>query len=69
MGKGGGRPVVCVETGEVFPSIAAAARFLDVGKSCISNAITYQHKSGGLHWQFLDGGIPGLVGKSSFDLQ
>lgn len=56
------RPVRCVETGEVFPSIRAAARA--VGVACTSNiseAILKGRRAGGFHWQYEGAGELGEV--------
>lgn len=54
--RGGGnpkRPVLCVETGEIFESCCAAAKWCGSNSSHISNACrgTYE-KTKGYHWKF-----------------
>ena len=50
------RPVVCIETGEEFPSSAAAARAVGVAsKGKVSDACRNKNKTcGGFHWRFKD---------------
>ena len=47
------KPVVCEETGMVYPSIKAARRavgFYDINKACVIKDKT----CGGMHWHFLE---------------
>eukprot|EP00808_Paulinella_micropora_P012612 g21468.t1 len=47
------RPVVCVETGEEYASLSAAARQLNLyGQNSIWNSIKNGTKSGGYHWRY-----------------
>lgn len=47
--------VRCVETGEIFESISAAARFANVEQSNISRALRgRQRKSGSYRWEYVD---------------
>ena len=48
-------PVVCVETGEVFPSGKAAAEFVGVTRGVVANAVKNGYKAGGYHWRRADG--------------
>ncbi len=49
------RPVICVETGEAFKSIRAAARHYKINKILISKACgDSSRKAGGYHWMFKD---------------
>lgn len=49
------RPVVCVETNEVFESISAAARSKNLRITNISRACqTQRNTAGGYHWRFVD---------------
>ena len=46
------KPVICVETGEVFPSVKEAADYYQVSYSNIFRALKNpRHTSGGVHWQ------------------
>ena len=48
------KPVRCLETGEIFPSIAAAT--LACGLRCpqnMSEAIKWGRRAGGYHWEFV----------------
>lgn len=45
------RPVRCIETGAVFPSISAAARAIPIATSSIWHSLTHGSSSGGLHWE------------------
>lgn len=50
------KPVMCVETGEKFPSIAAAARSIGVCDKAISQLLSNpsnRHTAGGFHWKTL----------------
>ena len=48
------KKVICIETQEIFPSIANAAKKYNVCPSCIREACTGEiRKSCRLHWQFL----------------
>lgn len=50
------RPVRCVETGAVFPSIEKAARWANVHSSGLSIVLHHkprQQTAGGLHWEFI----------------
>lgn len=43
---------ICVETGEVFPSMAEAGRIKDIDKASIQRAISGKQKTaGGFHWK------------------
>ena len=47
------RPVVCVETGQVFESVRAAAAF--IGSSSLhNNSLVRGNATGGYHWKYLD---------------
>ena len=47
------KPVVCVETGEVYPSTAEAARATGIHHTAITMVLTgRRHKAGDLHWQY-----------------
>lgn len=46
------KPVRCVETGESFPSAAAAARSIGRAGSNILDAIRRGGQCGGKHWEF-----------------
>ena len=48
------KKVACVETGEIFPSIQAAAKFAGVHERLISaivNGDPHRHRAGGYHWE------------------
>lgn len=44
-------PVVCVETGRLYPSIAEAARDTGVARAAISSVSRSGGTAGGWHWQ------------------
>ena len=53
------RKVLCVETGEVFPSIKAAAEHYGLNLPNISGVLTGKKKTyGGFHWEYVDGQPP-----------
>ena len=48
------KQVICVETGEIFPSVTAAARSIGVCQESVSSALRGKSKtSGGFHWKYL----------------
>ena len=52
--RGYPRPVICIDTGEKYPSIKAAARAKFVVHSSIRRAIQRGGKSAGYRWAYLD---------------
>lgn len=49
------KPVVCVETGEVYCSQVAAAAAIGVHRQCIGNCVRGRQKTtGGYHWRFAE---------------
>lgn len=52
--RGYPRPVICIDTGEKFPGIKAAARAKFVVQSSIRSAILRGGKSAGYRWAYLD---------------
>lgn len=49
------KPVICVETQEVFPSIKHAAEATKIQRSGIGNCCNHkQNTSGGYHWEFVN---------------
>lgn len=49
------KPVRCVETGEIFPSITSAAKSIGVCDKAISQLLkkpTNRHTAGGYHWEY-----------------
>lgn len=56
-GKGGKarkKPIRCMETGEEFPSITAAAAWVGCSAGGISNALNRCHAAAGRHWVWAD---------------
>jgi len=49
----GRKPVQCVETGEIYPSITAAARYLGVNEASVNRAIRKGCRCKGNHYRFL----------------
>jgi hypothetical protein len=49
-----GRPVRCVETGELFPSASEAARTIHVHRNGIFNSIYRGCRAGGFHWAYAE---------------
>ena len=47
------KPVKCVETGQVFESIAGASNATGITASSISNSCQCNWRAGGLHWEFI----------------
>ena len=55
-----GKPVRCLETGEVFHSAAEAARQLNIGRSHITQVCRGERSfANNLHWEFVDEPLPG----------
>ena len=52
--KGNSHPVKCVESGEIFESVLAAARYYKINHSNIRQACRTNWRAGGLHWCFVD---------------
>jgi hypothetical protein len=52
--RGYPKPVICIETGEKFPSVKAAARAKFVVHSSITGAIDRGGRSAGCRWAYLD---------------
>ena len=48
------KPVVCVETGELFDSIRAAQKAIGIAHAGISRAVKTGGTSGGYHWRWAD---------------
>mgnify|MGYP002429491038 FL=1 len=47
------RSVICVETGEIFPTISSAAKAVNVSRQTISSCARGCSKSGGgFHWKY-----------------
>ncbi len=58
-GRKNKRAVVCIETGEVFESIAAAAKWANVAGCTVSGAVNGRNEgAGGYHWRFADAETP-----------
>lgn len=47
------KPVICLETGEIFSSITDAARYLGVNEASVNQAIRKGCRCKNYHWQFL----------------
>ena len=53
------RAVICIETGEIFESIAAAAKWANVAGCTVSCAVNGRSEgAGGYHWRFADDETP-----------
>eukprot|EP00808_Paulinella_micropora_P032187 g28558.t1 len=48
------RPVICKETGEIFPSTTAAAKHVKRAQSAIMQALRTEGQCAGYHWLYLD---------------
>ncbi|MBQ9487223.1 MAG: hypothetical protein IJU91_05425 [Selenomonadaceae bacterium] len=49
------KPVICIETGQVFSSVKDAIAFADVGRSTFFKSLKNPDKlAGGLHWKYFD---------------
>ena len=47
-----GKKVKCVETGEIFNSLAEAGRYIGMSYTCITNALKRKNgTAGGYHWE------------------
>lgn len=49
-----GKPVMCVETGEVFETASAASRAVGLRDGSVSEGIRRNEKRGGFTWRFVD---------------
>ena len=47
------KPVRCVETGVMFPSLSSAARYLNTHKSSLRKQILKGQRCRGYHWEFV----------------
>lgn len=48
------KPIICIDTGEIFDSVKSAAATTDVSRSCISMALNGKTKTaGGYRWAYL----------------
>ena len=52
--QGLGRPVINLDTGQIFSTVTYAANSIGVYDTAISNSIDGQTRSGGYFWQYLD---------------
>ncbi len=50
----GNKPVRCLETDVVYPSVNAAAEETGIKNYCISKSCHLKRPAGGFHWQFVD---------------
>lgn len=48
------KPVLCIETNTVYPSVCEAAKHFNLHQSNISSACIKNRKSGGYHWKYLE---------------
>lgn len=52
------KPVICLETGERYVSIGAAARAVNASQVLMSKCIRDNHRCHGLHFAFIEGDTP-----------
>eukprot|EP00808_Paulinella_micropora_P019593 g25611.t1 len=52
--RGAKRKVINKVTGEVFPSVSAAAKHVERHHTSICQAILYRHKCAGAYWDYVD---------------
>ena len=48
----GRKPVECVETGEVYPSVASAAKAVFVARSTLASALSLGYRAAGKKWRY-----------------
>lgn len=53
------RPVRCIDTGETYPSVTAAAQANYLDPSSISQGVRYGYRIGGRRWEYANGQQPG----------
>eukprot|EP00808_Paulinella_micropora_P007725 g71790.t1 len=54
-GKGNCRPVMCLETGDIYESMSLCAKHFELsGAAAIQNAIRMGNRAKGFHFQYLD---------------
>lgn len=58
------RPVVNMETGDIYRNVQAAAEAVYVVRSTIRKSISMGWAAGGYHWQYVDQ-LPAAAGTSS----
>jgi len=46
------KPVICIETGEIFPSAREASKSMGLSNPCVHEAIKRKGKAGGYRWQY-----------------
>ena len=54
VGKTNSRPVQCIETGIIYPSIYAAERMMHATHGAIGHAVRKGYASCGYHWEYID---------------
>ena len=47
------KPVRCVETSDVFPSLSSAARYIHTDKSSLRKQILKGQRCHGYHWEYV----------------
>eukprot|EP00808_Paulinella_micropora_P016251 g27094.t1 len=47
-----GRPIICVDTGEKYTSLTAAAAALGMKKQALWHALKYNHRCAGKRWEY-----------------
>lgn len=52
-GRANGIPIRCIETGEVYESVSAASRAVNISRSCITQAAIAHKPTKGLHWEYV----------------
>ena len=49
------KPIICIDTGEIFDSVKSASASVGISRSCVSMALTGSIKTaGGYHWAYLN---------------
>ncbi len=47
------KPVICLQSGKIFPSATEASKFLGLRLSAVSDSINKRNKCGGYVWRYL----------------
>jgi len=47
------KPVICLETGKIFPSCRDGSLNMGLNRDAISTAISANHAAGGYHWKHI----------------
>lgn len=55
------RPVICIQTNQIFNSLKEAVNFYHLSGANIWKSIKYGHKAAGYNWRYWDGKLPSVT--------